>query len=53
MFGKGKGRISPVFSYAPWYEVNGESGGAAPHITLCIQVLRYPNLFKKILIVGS
>ena len=27
MFGKGKGRISPVLSYASYYEVNGDSGG--------------------------
>jgi len=32
MFGKGKSRISPVLSYAPCYEVNGDSGGVTPHI---------------------
>jgi len=34
MFGKGKGRISPVISYAPCYEVNGDSGGVDPRINI-------------------
>ena len=37
MFGKGKGRLSPVLSYAPYYEVNGDSGGVAPHINIGIR----------------
>jgi hypothetical protein len=32
MFVKVKGRIYPVLSYAPCYEVNRDSGGVAPHI---------------------
>jgi len=34
MFGRVTGIISPVLSYAPCYEVNGDSRGVAPHVNI-------------------